>query len=641
MCKYYGNTYCYTPINLIDGTTMIQHGCCIPGSCKGQDAIKVLENNIFCFQSFKTAWFNQSLYPDLLDQIEIATVCQEIPRTYNVFFFIVIIIFFIFFILAMVASFMYPHSNDEEYTYNTFVNIFSLQTNINYLTSKRKNKNLLFIDGIRVWSIIWLIFAHSFQAYFLSGTTDLSASVPPISYIDDFVFFKNSRLKWNGYITHKFISVFLNDFMVDTFFCLSGFFGVFSLYKILSNTKISPSLNDNNDTKCKCKECCKFSLLSYLQRYLRLAPMIIYVTLITMSLLDQIPNGSHVTSRNLFYDCCSKTFFDKIFFTGNWSYLFVDSGCSLGCMAHLWFIYVDYQLFLLLPLCAYLLCKKGPKFAIKLTAFLIILGIIFRAILGGSFGFVANTNFPGIDSKYSYFELVLSYDKPWTRMSAYFCGALLSMIFIKIDKDNKNYKLSFKRYFMLQSFVCVLFVCLVFVPFDNLYNQPQNHWNLTQNVMYYIFCKPVWGITLCLFIFALRYRDRNHYSSFVFNILSGICYTVLSRLSFEIYLIHYFWFRIWNMIIEKPVYYNLFTILSLASFCLILSTLTALILWIFMEKPIGNIISLITKKYCLKQKEKRDNMRHLVSDKDDTPPYDNNATLYLHGGDAETDVHSL
>ena len=579
-------------------------------------------------------------------------ICEELPREFNVGFAAVIIIFLLFFVLVMIGSFMYPNSNDEDYSYNTFVKIFSLQDNINDLITPRQDQHLLFMDGIRVWSIIWLIFAHSFQAYILSGMNDLSATIPPIPWIDDMIFFKNARLEWNGYITHKLVSIFSNDFMVDTFLVLSGFFGCFSLYKMLSNTTIiGSSSNGNgtssdNDNKCKCKICCKFSLISYLQRYLRLMPMIIYVVLITMNILDQIPNGSHITSRSLFHDCCASELWTKLFLIGNFSYIISGFKCSLGCLGHLWFIYVDFQLFLLLPMSVYLFYKKGRKFGIKLVTFFIILGIVVRAIMGGILGFVANINFPGIDSDAAIYQFVLSYDKPWGRMSAYFCGVLLAMIMININDNNYNFKLSHKRYFSIQIFVGVLFIILLLVPYDNTIDQPLRYWNKLENIIFYIISKPLWGATICLFIFALRYKDRDHYGSFAFNVLSGIGYKLLAQLSFQIYLIHYFYYRIWNMVIEQPVYYNLFTILSLASFCLILSCFTAFILYIFMEKPIANMIRVLTKKYCIKHKEKagNDKMRNLVSNRDDTPSYDDNdnRTTYLdNGGDNETDLHSL
>ena len=196
--------------------------------------------------------------------------------------------------------------------------------------------------------------------------SDISATIPPIPFIDEMVFFKNARLEWNGYITHKFVSTLLNDYMVDSFFVMTGFFGCFSLYKILSNTTISqsssrPAKYDNNNNKCKCKICCKFSLLAYLQRYLRIVPMMVYVILITMNILDQIPNGTFVTSRSLFHDCCAATFWTKLFLIGNWTYVFLDGGCSLGCMGHLWFLYVDFQLFLLLPMCLFIYFIKKVK----------------------------------------------------------------------------------------------------------------------------------------------------------------------------------------------------------------------------------------------------------------------------------------
>ena len=64
-----------------------------------------------------------------------------------------------------------------------------------------------------------------------------------------------------------------------------------------------------------------------------------------------------------------------------------------------------------------------------------------------------------------------------------------------------------------------------------------------------------------------------------------------------------------------------------------------------MEKPIANMIRVLTLKYCVKQKDKSDNndkMRNLVSNRDDTPSYDdNNDNRTMIGGDHESELHSL
>ena len=67
-CDYFDGTYCFTPmVNPYDidqgdyPTVSIPHGCCAPGSCVGDDAVKVVLNNGWCVGAWNKTYNNELL----------------------------------------------------------------------------------------------------------------------------------------------------------------------------------------------------------------------------------------------------------------------------------------------------------------------------------------------------------------------------------------------------------------------------------------------------------------------------------------------------------------------------------------------------------------------------------------------------
>lgn len=73
MCQFFEGTYCYTPA--LTYVTM-QHACCIPGSCNGDDAYKVLYTNNWCFLQFKSLYESLGAY--------VPAVCEPPKRDMKV-----------------------------------------------------------------------------------------------------------------------------------------------------------------------------------------------------------------------------------------------------------------------------------------------------------------------------------------------------------------------------------------------------------------------------------------------------------------------------------------------------------------------------------------------------------------------------
>ena len=50
-CEFFEGTYCYTPAYSGYGESM-QHACCVPGTCTGWDATKVVSTNNWCYKTY-------------------------------------------------------------------------------------------------------------------------------------------------------------------------------------------------------------------------------------------------------------------------------------------------------------------------------------------------------------------------------------------------------------------------------------------------------------------------------------------------------------------------------------------------------------------------------------------------------------
>eukprot|EP01084_Bolivina_argentea_P183415 316497_1 len=671
-CEYYYGTYCYTPITVKSDITLYQHGCCIPGSCKDSDAEKVLTNNAFCFQSFNTTIYNKvyknnniSIFGYELDTNLNIQCSASSDRNFNsigIYFVFGIFIFFI--ILIFIASiirncvgatpsvnmtdiFIDDNMSDTDAICVYFVSIFAIQDNWNLLLDRRNVITFEYLDGIRVWSFIWIICMASTQIYFIVGITDLDTILPAT-----LIKGETSRNDWNGYITNSWLSLFAIQFPIDTFFWLSGFLGVLSLHKILMRQELKYNENNNNNEGC-CQSvcpCCKygccrmitFAINSWIRRYLRLMPMALYVMLITAYLLDQISSGYHVIERDVYNKCCANTFWQNLLLIRNFIFLSYDSNnCVFGCMSHIWYICCDFQLFLLLPIFVYIFNKLHKIGGMIICLSFSILGIIIRLFLGFYFEFSANLWLIPNDPINDGDQIYMSFNKPWSRMSGYYLGAFTMLIFIYIDQfyndsnafsklDNQIYlktqnwtkfKLTKYKVILLQTISIGIMASLLGIPYNNIKNQPDNNnWNVWQNALWYGFAEPLWCASLSLFTFAIKYRpnnnknnkqsniensksgndniddddDMNKYSqTFIIRILSGSAYEILSKLTYTMYLIHFFILRWWSLTLSQPVYFNLFNILNLSISTWIICAIFALILWLVIEKPIFNLIEVI------------------------------------------------
>ena len=195
---------------------------------------------------------------------------------------------------------------------------FSLLSNgEKLLTSRVSEGSIRCIHGLKVLSLIWVIFAHSYL------TLDLKAV---------------GQLLQTQRVNSLFLfQVVLNaSLAVETFFFISGLVITLSVFRRLSR---SPRLSASE------------WVWFYVQRLVRMTPAVMLVIAIVLSAY-QMSDGP--LWREIIYpsaERCRKNWWIHLLHISN----FFD--VSRMCFLHLWYISADVQLFLLTPLILFIVDK--------------------------------------------------------------------------------------------------------------------------------------------------------------------------------------------------------------------------------------------------------------------------------------------
>jgi len=315
-----------------------------------------------------------------------------------------------------------------------------------------------------------------------------------------------------------------------------------------------------------------------------------------------LSGGYGVTSRDVYTEYCNESWYKILFLYAN---LQLDGAHpeALNCMGHLWYIQVDFQMFLLLPWIL-LVFANNKTWGVITAAVPVFISTLIRIIYAFHYDFVANQLYPGYPPKNGGVQDQDSYFKPWTRMSVYFIGVAAMLIFIMIDEAYKNsrFVLSKVQYFVCIMFSCFIFAALVFWPYSDVKNAPEERWSLLSNQMYYALSKLAWGFAMALLCFALKYKSDEQ-RSIIKAILSLEVYQPLGKLTYLMYLLHLIIFAWWALDLEQPPYYTEWSEVLLVIGVWAITAFLSVILWLFMEKPITNLVNAFLK--CLTTGKRR------------------------------------
>nr|CAH7737188.1 unnamed protein product [Callosobruchus chinensis] len=366
-----------------------------------------------------------------------------------------------------------------------------------------KPSELSCVNGIKFFSMVWVVYGHTFCAYAAGPLVNV---LDAIAYID----------------TLKAMIVHAGVFAVDTFFCLSGLLLTYTFMKTVNK------LN-------------KFNLLSfYLHRYLRLTPALIILIFSTTTILEYLGSGPRWDMGVQYWKRpCTERWWSSLLYIQN----YFDMGSM--CLGHTWYLSVDTQLYLLSPIVLVPLWKY-PKYGLGILVAAILASFITLAIIVYQYEIPALMISPLMLTKLSDFSEKY-YFKTHTRATPYLIGMCAGYALYKVKHSGT---VMFQKVILsLWGAVIALMLGLVFAGHDTLMGF---EYKAFDNVMYLTFVRPVWAMCICWVILACTCG----YGGIINSFLSHPSLQVLSRFSYSLYLVHLNVILWRTFSVKNGVYFN-------------------------------------------------------------------------------------
>ncbi|CAF1347579.1 unnamed protein product [Rotaria sordida] len=202
---------------------------------------------------------------------------------------------------------------------------------------KNNSDSFDFLNGLRVLSLFWVIFGHTFvfNANFASNSID--------------------ALAWSQNIAFQLIVSGL--FSVDTFFVLSGFLTAVLFIRQITKEKLTFRL----------------FILYYIHRYIRLTPTFVLVILVSINLTPYFGRGPLYPSKQGFEPdgCSHRGWWLSILYIGN---LFKSDDI---CLSASWYLHNDMQFHWIAPLALipFVIGRKSIAFIMATLFVLVGIGV--------------------------------------------------------------------------------------------------------------------------------------------------------------------------------------------------------------------------------------------------------------------------
>ena len=368
------------------------------------------------------------------------------------------------------------------------------------------------------------------------------------------------------------------NYMVDIFFFISAFLAANFMTK---HRHQSGSLN---------------IITAWTFRALRILPSIGFLLLFTMASYEAIGEGpAYPTLTDHLIGEWDIAWKNIMTFTRSLYPFTIDYKCH----DHLWFLSVDMVYYIFIPLFVILYFRSRRAFY-ALSAVVVVSNMAVWAYITYHFNIQGLIPFV---SKYKYL-----YHHPWARMGASHIGLVFGIFFFeyKLGKENSEErgrlgyrlftKLSVIRHFNWLSFglLTLLFFMQAWFCYPFVKSFPTVHrheYPLAANMLYNALGRVLIAIGFGLFIVAPVTQTETFWN----NALNGKIFTVLSRLTFQVYLIH------WTVInwmagrTRSPWYMSEGNLALKYLQVLIVSFLLAIGTYLAIEAPFGELVSLWIK----------------------------------------------
>ncbi|XP_053612592.1 O-acyltransferase like protein-like [Plodia interpunctella] len=392
---------------------------------------------------------------------------------------------------------------------NVLYRSFSIYTNAKRLTSFPSN-SIQCLDGIRTLAMLWVIVGHAFASEnFIINLWDVA----------------------NWIASAKSIWIMLAPYTVDTFFFITGILLVYTIAGKLTGAGLIKNLH-----------------LFYLNRLLRLFPLLGLTVLLQASLLNHMFDGPYWINAAQQIHNCRQYWWTTLLYIQNYA------TPSSMCLPHSWYLSNDIQLHIISPVVLYWVLNKNRKVA--WTVLTVTLCILF-----------STTTYYNAYKQFPSHHVILRpnvedymenyYMNTFTRAAPYFVGMIFG--YILHTWKGKTPKIHPGLVVLFWTLTFTIFGLIAYAIHEVI--QPTFD-NLVVDAIMATYSRSAWAAALGWMIFACIHGYGGPINWF----LSLDMWKLPARLSYAMYLLHYpLQFTI-NSIEIAPVYFDVaaFTFKSLA-----------------------------------------------------------------------------
>lgn len=271
-----------------------------------------------------------------------------------------------------------------------FATCFSLGRNIGGLmnTENRIDPRLEVLNGVRVLAMGWVVLGHTFIMLLYGAMTNLDQLFADMLH---------------GYYM---IIVKSGTVSVDAFFMLSGFLATLGFLRGLSAAR---------------GNILRPILLSYLHRYLRLLPIMLFALAYTVYIQPAMYDTPGNVRMGPAAENCRGQWIYTLLYVNNFVTQVGDS-----CIGWVWYLFIDMQLFLVVPFVV-LLYRKHRRWAIFTILGACVGSFAVQAVIAAEYGF--NLSIVKSDDNFVNDSDSKLYVKPYCRLTPYFMGMLLCFLY--------------------------------------------------------------------------------------------------------------------------------------------------------------------------------------------------------------------
>ncbi|KAL4713616.1 hypothetical protein ACJJTC_016699 [Scirpophaga incertulas] len=429
---------------------------------------------------------------------------------------------------------------DPQKANRSFV-IFSVYTNCRrFFTFKSNPEAIECLDGIRSFAMFWVIIGHTFvnQLQFI-----------PANPLDLLEFMQSF---WSLWITSAPITV-------DTFFLISGMLLVYTTAAKVSRMSLIKRLH-----------------LFYLNRLLRMFPVLAVTVLLQLSILNWITDGPYWSTVAFDVAGCRKNWWLSLLYVQN----YVDTNHM--CLRHSWYLAIDMQLYIIAPMVLFWVLGGNKR-----SAWTALVGS-FIAVMAGSAIYNTLKKFPSAAFALSRPDELVYYSREYyihvlPRAAPFFIGLVLGYVLHLCRGRTINLPRGVSIILWLMAIIgsSASIIITYFVIQPDWENQVID--TIVNSVQ-----RPIWAAAIAWMIFACKHG----YGGPINWILTLHIFKIFGRLSYAIYLLHYPLIYIHNATTVAPIYFS--TELSMHRFFVdaTIGTIAAFLVTIFIDSPCSAIIGM-------------------------------------------------